>query len=612
VEPMIRRTLTIAITAVFLGMALAGCATNNGTNPGNTTTTTTSPTSGGTGVKNPDVFTTLTISEAESLDPAYDYESAGGQILQNVYNTLYFYKGSSATDLVPVLASAMPNFSADKKEVTIPLRADAKFHDGNLMTADDVVFSLNRVILMNDPDGPAAILNSVAGATAYNGGDGSAAARTTYLAAGGITKVDDHTVKIKLDYPDPALLYKLAFTLGSVVEKSYVCAHKGADFGADCLPPPGKTRDPWMDEHEMGTGAFMLDSWQKGQQLSMKRWDQFFGTKALVSQVIVKKVDDVNTRELALFSGDADDVYIPVDHAGDLQGKSGLRIVENDSFTVAFIGFNQHFCGDKNVNLTAYTTCMATNGVNAPKGANGAPDTDFFADKNMRLAWINAFDYDQYINDILGHHGSLLNGVIPKGMFGYDSSIPVPHRDMTKAKDYYSKSNHSDGFTLTIFYNTGNTVREKTAELLAQNLAELGPNIHVDTKGLDFSTAFLAAQRAKALPVFYLGWAPDYAFPDDYTTPFADSQAGVYAKRVGYANPAMDDLLHSLLRETDQTKLQQGYSQVTKMLNDDAAYIFLAQASAYHVERDWVHGFYFNPMQNGAPNVGDFSTVSKQ
>lgn len=620
-EPMYRRTLAIAITAVFVGMALAGCASNNG---GNTTTTptgttssggstTTSPTSSSptTHAPNTNVFTTISAGEAESLDPAYDYESAGGQILQNVYETLYYYaKNTESVDVKPKLAADMPTYNADKSEMTIKLR-DATFHDGNKVTADDVKWSLDRLVIMNDPDGPAAIYASLAGAEKYFNSDMTQADRDAYLAAGAVTVVDNMTVKIKLDYPDPAILSKLAFTPGSIVEKKWGCEHKASDDTADCFPAVGKTREAYLDDHEMGTGAFTLDSWQKGQQIVLKRYDNYWGEKAKVQQVIVKKVDDFNTRLLALKSGDGDDVYIPVDHEDDLKGVTGIRIIERDSFTVGFIGFNQHFCGDKAKNLTKFTACMASNGDAAPKDANGVPAPDFFADKNMRQAFIYAFDYDTYYKDILKQHGSMLNGAIPKGLPGYDASIPGFKRDIAKAKEFYAKTNYSNGFSMTIYYNSGNTVREKTAALLAQNLRDLGANIKVDSQALDWSTAFLPKQRAQALPIFYLGWAPDYAFPDDYTTPFGHSTLGVYAKRVQYSNPELDKLLDSLMRETDQGKITSGYSQAVKMMNEDAPYLWLAQASNYHVERDWVQGYYYNPMFSGSPNVGDYSTVYK-
>jgi peptide/nickel transport system substrate-binding protein len=570
------------------------------------------------GVRNPTTFLEASISEAESLDPGYDYETAGGQVIQQVYETLYYYNRDHADNLTPRLAADYPAVSADGTTYTIPLRQDVKFHDGATMTATDVKFSLDRTILMNDPDGPAWILGTIAGASDYSGSKGTAADRQTYLAAGGVTVVDDHTVKIKLSQPDPAFLFKLAFTEASIVEKAGVCAHKGNDFTSDCLPAPGNTRDPWMDRNEVGTGPFQLDAWIPGNEIILKRFDGYVSPgpvfpKPTLEKVILQHVDDINTRELMLFSGEADDVYLPVDHDVDVVNKAGLHIIENPSFTINFIGFNQQFCGGPSA--SNYQSCLTANSQSAPKGANGQVDPGFFSDVHMRKAWSYAFNYDSYFKDIARNHGLMANGAIPKGMFGYDGSIPAPAQDMTKAVQELKASNHSDGFSITLFYNTGNTGREKGATLLAQNVQQMCQQANaqctVDVQGLDFSTAFLPKQREKSLPIFFLGWAPDYAFPDDYTVTFLDPVNGVYAKRVGYDDPAVKTLQDNLLKETDTSKLQKGYSDLVKMSNADFPYIWLTQAANYHVERDWVHGYYFNPMHAGGPNIGDFSTISK-
>ncbi|HET6398485.1 MAG TPA: ABC transporter substrate-binding protein, partial [Candidatus Thermoplasmatota archaeon] len=455
----------------------------------------------------------------------------------------------------------------------------------------------------------------IAGAEHYmHHSNGTAEDRRAYLDAGGVTVVDPYTVKFKLDYPDPAFKFKLAFYAASVMSKDYVCAHAEPDF-VDCLPPPGETRHPWMDTHEAGSGPFMLDAWIPGQQVILKRFDGYWNAqgKAKVEKVIIQKVEDINTRLLMLFSGQADDVYVPVDHDVDVIGKPNVNIVENPSWTVGFIGFNQKFCGGPGGRN--FQTCMSANGQDAPKDANGQPVPLFFSDINMRKAFTLAFDYNTYFNDILKGHGRMLNGPLPKGIFGYDESIPQPKQDMAAAVQAFKQTNHSQGFSLTIYYNTGNTVREKTASLFAQNLEQMcqqaGATCDVKAQGLDWSSAFLPKQRQQALPMFYLGWAPDYAYPDNYVVTFAHSEKGVYAARVGYHNQQLNTLLDQLVQETNENEAKQGWSDAVKMLNNDYVFLWLAQGANFHVERAWVKGYYYNPMHSGGPNIGDYSAVSK-
>jgi ABC-type dipeptide transport system, periplasmic component len=83
-------------------------------------------------IKNPDTYIVATIGEPESLDPAYDYESAGGEIFQNVYETLVWYDGEHADKLVPMLATNVPTIenggvTSDGLHYTFHIRQGVKY-----------------------------------------------------------------------------------------------------------------------------------------------------------------------------------------------------------------------------------------------------------------------------------------------------------------------------------------------------------------------------------------------------------------------------------------------------------------------------------------------------
>ena len=87
--------------------------------------------------KDKTTFVNVTIGEPETLDPALAYETAGGEIIQNVYETLVFYDGESTDKFVPQLAESW-EVSEDGTTYTFKLRSGVKFHDGADMTASDV------------------------------------------------------------------------------------------------------------------------------------------------------------------------------------------------------------------------------------------------------------------------------------------------------------------------------------------------------------------------------------------------------------------------------------------------------------------------------------------
>ena len=105
-----------------------------------------------TAIKNPDTYTYLTISDLDSLDPAWSYDTASHLVIFNVYEPLLGYKGSSTEELVPVIASQVPSttnglISPDGLTYTFPIRPGVAFQDGTPLTPEDVKYSLMRFLL---------------------------------------------------------------------------------------------------------------------------------------------------------------------------------------------------------------------------------------------------------------------------------------------------------------------------------------------------------------------------------------------------------------------------------------------------------------------------------
>src|SRR5574342_1046742 len=99
--------------------------------------------------KDPTTLTYVRFGDVDTLDPALDYETAGGEIIQNTYDTLIFYNKDNPVAYVPQLATEVPSvenggISADGKTYTFKIRQGVKFHDGTDMTPEDVAFSFQR------------------------------------------------------------------------------------------------------------------------------------------------------------------------------------------------------------------------------------------------------------------------------------------------------------------------------------------------------------------------------------------------------------------------------------------------------------------------------------
>jgi peptide/nickel transport system substrate-binding protein len=538
-----------------------------------------------TGAKNPDRFIMATIGEPDYVDPATDYETAGGEVLQNVYETLVFYD-EDTLNLAPVLATSVPTIanggiSADGLTYNFTLRQGVKFHDGTQMTAEDVFYSFGRLLIINDSWGPAWMVGQVLIDDYYG-----------HIATSDITWNDireaiwvksDYSIQFNLTYAYPAFMYVLAFNACSIVSEDFVEAHGGV---------VANTHNDYMDRHTCGTGPYMLTEWVPNSHILMTRNDNYWQEPAQLKYVIIKKVQDVGTRILMLKSGDADSIYLPRDHKSDVSSLSTVRIVEGKAtFNMDFLGLNENITNAADI---------------------GNIPATFFADKNIRMAFASAFDYDLYITSVFLDAAEQPNGVIPSGMFGYNASIGKYEFNLTAAAAYLEnasnpsqpgKSYADTGFTLTLFYNAGNLPRETACQLLKAGLEKLSTDglidgdIHIDVQALDWPV-YLEKVRSKELPAFFLGWAPDYADPDNYMNPFLHS-SGTYALRCSINNATITAWIEEAAQELNETVRAGIYSNISEAVYDECYYIWTAQATSFHVERTWVTGYYFNPMYSG-------------
>ena len=566
------------------------------------------------GFKNKDLFVTATISGPQSFDPGFDYETAGGHIIQQVYETLFGTDRGNTERIVPVLAAEVPSrenggISEDGLTYTIKLRQGVKFHDNTEMDANAVKFSLDRLILMNDPSSGAPVVAAVLkGAQDYRANStGTAAERQAYLALNSVEVVDKYTVRLHLPKPDPAVFQRLAFYAASIVSPTaFKAPHAertalwGVPATPDGLPPatlPGRspvTRDPWADTHMVGTGPFQLRAWLPGDRVILDRFDAYWGDKPALKTVIVQYVDDLNTRILMLRNGDADEIYVPTSEVDRVRPsiQNIARFTPADTLIVDQVTFNFN----------------VKDPANCPK-AGGQSKCDLLADPKVREGLVHAFNYDSFFKDVWQGRAKPLAGVIPRGMPGYDEGLQPYTRDVEKAKAALAASACKDGCEIDVYYNTGNTVREKGAQLLKDSVESLGANVKVNVRGIPFNQLLDKSQKGE-IPMQFVGWSPDYIATDDYIVPYFD-KTGYFTQQTGFRDAEMQAKIDQAVAETDPQKQAALWKEINRMGVEKYVYIYLDQRSQVHIERTYVQGYYYDPLQSGSPNTGDYSTISK-
>lgn len=611
-------------TAGHYAATLTAYSMNNGNNVSTTVMRTIHVlTPGGSvgAVKNPNSFIEATIGEPYTLDPAIDYESAGNNILQNVYENLVWYDGQSASTLKAQLATAVPSItngliSADGLNYTFNLRPNVKFHDGTTMTADDVVFSFMRILTIHDPNGAYWMFDSVATdnlvsylgkkvsdwqanstnaphLVAYlNGLTGGAnhiitAADLAAVAAMVVVKNSATAVTIHLAHPYAGFLAICSYVIMSVVSKTYVTATGHGDA--------------WMKTHEAGTGPYMLVTWQVGSKIHLTKWTGYWSTAPKLTDVYIIKSEDVNTRMLMLQAGDVDNIYLPIKYQNSF--------LNNPSYIVKK--------GDPAITLTFFVFNFNIDSAKANSQYGGTVTNDFFQNVHMRRAFAQLFNYTLYITNTAMSNAITPNGPIPKGMDGYNASTPMFENNLTAAANELKltsnpnvpgQSWYQTGFTIPLFFNSGNTARQTACGLIKSALEAVhaadpsGSGAMTATiTGLDWSSSYLPDVLYNAhsfAPMYAIGWAPDYFDPDDYATPMLDSATGTYPIYSGYNNTTMDAAVRAAATELNATNRTLMYENIQTMVHDSVPYIWLTQPNNFNIFRSWVKGtdVYFNAM----------------
>jgi peptide/nickel transport system substrate-binding protein len=562
-------------------------------------------------VKNPDTLTYLTISDSDSMDPAWAYDSASDLIILNVYEPLFMFDKTSTEKLIPMLAEKVPSrdnglISADGKTYTIPIRKGVKFHDGTPMTPEDVRYSILRFLLSDRAAGPSPLLlEPLAGYSSTR--DEHDAIRPGVWADvnRAVTLQGD---KLVLHLPRPyAPILSILVSWSPIVSKEW--AIKNGDWdGTEAtwkkFNNPNKETSPFF-ERANGTGPFKLDRWdRKTKEFILTRNDQYWRAPAKIKNVVIKGVNEFGTRKLMMLAGDADVIFADRPLLSQLQNLPGIKIMDDQPSV--------------EMNPIVFFTYQINPVGNAFVGSgrldgNGIP-SDFFADKDVRKGFAYAFDYKGFVSDVFRGKGTQAHGAIPKSLPGYNPNQQTYKLDLKKAEEHFKKAFGGKlwdkGFHFTIAFNSGNLPRQTVCQIIKRNVESLNPKFKIDVRSVEWPT-FLDASNASKLPLFVLGWNADYPDPHNFAFPILHSK-GNYPMIQKFKNEAIDKLIDEGETEVNAAKRKQIYAKLQALEFDEVPSLVIVDTVLYRTQRDWVKGFYNNPIFPDSPYGGYFYTIYKE
>ncbi|MDE2510543.1 MAG: ABC transporter substrate-binding protein [Elusimicrobia bacterium] len=562
-------------------------------------------------VKNPDTLTYLTISDSDSMDPAWAYDSASDLIILNVYEPLFMFDKTSTEKLDPILALKVPSranglISADGRTYTIPIRKGVKFHDGTPMTPEDVRYSIQRFLLSDRAAGPSSLLLEPLVGYSSTRDDRGEIRRGVWAEVNRAVSVKGDDLILRLPRPYAPILTILA-SWSPIVSKEW--AIKNGDWdGTEAtwkkFNNPEKETSPFF-ERANGTGPFKLDRWdRKTKEFILTRNDHYWRAPAKLKNVVIKGVNEFGTRKLMLLAGDADVIFADRPLLSQLQNLPGVKIMDNlpsvEMNPIVFFTYHINTVGN------AFVGSGRLDG-------NGIP-SDFFADKDVRKGFAYAFDYKGFVSDVFRGKGTQAHGAIPKSLPGYNPNQKTYRLDLKKAAEHFKKAFGGklweQGFHFTIAFNSGNLPRQTVCQIIKRNVESINPKFKIDVRSVEWPT-FLDASNASKLPLFVLGWNADYPDPHNFVFPILDSQ-GNYPMIQKFKNEAIDKLIDEGEREVNPAKRKKIYAKLQELEYEEVPSLVIVDTVLYRTQRDWVKGFYNNPIFPDSPYGSYFYSIYKE
>ncbi|NHI02226.1 MULTISPECIES: ABC transporter substrate-binding protein [Oceanimonas] len=435
----------------------------------------------------------------------------------------------------------------DDNTMRFHLRQGVTFHSGNPFTADDVIWTFNR--LKTSPD-----------------------FKALFEPFSEAKKVDEHTVDLVTKGPFPLVLNTVTY-LFPMDSKFYTgTTADGKDKGEVI-----KHGSSFASTNPSGTGPFKLKFRQQGVKVEYERNADYWDTSSPgnVNNMTLVPIKEDATRVAALLAGDVDFIkpVSPNDHKR-VESASGVKLVTEPGTRIITFQMNQ----DR---------------------------FEPFRDVRVRQAVNYAINQEGIVKRIMRGFATTAGQQAPAGYVGHNPEL-VPLYDLDKAKALMAEAGYADGFKISMIAPNNRYVNDyRIAEAVKAMLARI--NIDVELKTMPVAQYWPEFDKCSA-DMLMIGWhsdTEDTANFSEFLTMTRNEETGRGQYNCGhYANPALDKLIEDANVETDGAKRESMLQQAEKMLYDDAAFVPLHWQNLAWGARDNVNA---EPIVNAMdfPYLGD-------
>jgi peptide/nickel transport system substrate-binding protein len=333
-------------------------------------------------------------SEVTTLDPHFFHLTSNTEIDKLVYSGLV----TQDVDLKVIPDLAVSWRTLDDTHWEFKLRDGVKWHDGSPFTADDVVFTYQRA--RNVPNSPASFLQFL-----------KHVAKTT--------AVDDHTLLIETDQPDPILLYEIL--------NVWIVSRKNGGNATTADYNSGKAA--------IGTGPYREVEWVPGDRIVLERFDGYFGDRPEWQRVTYKPITSDASRVAALLSGD-------VDLISNVPGNDVKTLKANPKLALGTMASNRCYFWTLDVDRDTSPQLTDTDGKPLTKNP--------LKDVRVRRAMAMAIDRDALVSRVMQGHAVAAAQFMPDGVPGTSSRLKPVAYDLVGAKKLLAEAGYANGFGLVV------------------------------------------------------------------------------------------------------------------------------------------------------------------
>lgn len=531
-----------------------------------------------------DVVISHELSDAQMLNPINYSDAGAGYIIKNIFYTLLSIDFNTL-ELVPLVAESRPEIEVtedNKMNITYRLRKEATWDDGTPITPKDVEFTLK--VIKNpkvDNVNNKPYFEFIEDMVFYDDDP----QKFTF-------KCKDVYILAEVQSGDLPLLPRSVydpndlmgeFTIKQLTENQSELAtnEKIIEF-AKSFNSEKHQRDK---EFIVGCGPYLLDEWQTGQKLVIKKKENWWGDKLKdqgmyfdinPSKIVYQTINDQTTAKEALIAGE-------VDVMRGIKAKDYKELLKTDKFLK---NFNQHTPPQM-----AYTYL----GINVRR--------PMFSDKRTRQALAHLIDVDKIIDKIVLGYGTRAVGPIhPAKKKQYNNDIKPYEYSPEKAKQLLAEAGWADSdgdgvldntingdkvkFEMSYLYNQGNDTRKAVGLMFQEEARKVGITVNVVSQ--DWSI-FLENTKQHDFDMYYGAWIST-PIPNDHKQIYHTSSYNGGSNYTGFGNDETDALIEAIRVEIDEDKRAELNYKFQEILHDECSYIYLYNP----LERIGIHNRFSN------------------